>query len=155
MGWRHSCKSVLQSSPPAGRAGEPRPPRGALALALAAAAVACALERLARSIFELHTAGVAYDRDASGAEWWAQVRDRGKQEGIEFQTVTAGDFKRTVTPTKKVTKEDLAKTEADIKEIFSLFKKWLFTSYAHFLLWVCVQNVCHCFDKSKKMPSVF
>merc|ERR1711939_1000323 len=49
--------------------------------------------------------------------------ERLKQEGIEFQTVTAGDFKRTVTPTKKVTKEDLAKTEADIKEIFSLFKK--------------------------------
>jgi serine protease SohB len=51
--------------------------------------------------------------------------ERLKQEGIEFQTVTAGDFKRTVTPTKKVTKEDLAKTEADIKEIFSLFKKFV------------------------------
>ena len=51
--------------------------------------------------------------------------ERLKQEGIEFQTVTAGDFKRTVTPTKKVTKEDLAKTESDIKEIFSLFKKFV------------------------------
>ena len=51
--------------------------------------------------------------------------ERLKQEGIEFQTVTAGDFKRTVTPTKKVTKEDLAKTEADIKEIFSLFKTFV------------------------------
>ena len=51
--------------------------------------------------------------------------ERLKQEGIEFQTVTAGDFKRTVTPTKKVTKEDLAKTEADIKEIFSLLKKFV------------------------------
>ena len=51
--------------------------------------------------------------------------ERLKQEGIEFQTVTAGDFKRTVTPTKKVTKEDLAKTEADIKEIFALFKTFV------------------------------
>ena len=51
--------------------------------------------------------------------------ERLKQEGIEFQTVTAGDFKRTVTPTKKVTKEDLAKTEADIKEIFALFKRFV------------------------------
>ena len=51
--------------------------------------------------------------------------ERLKQEGIEFQTVTAGDFKRTVTPTKKVTKEDLAKTESDIKEIFSLFKTFV------------------------------
>ena len=51
--------------------------------------------------------------------------ERLKQEGIEFQTVTAGDFKRTVTPTKKVTKEDLAKTESDIKEIFALFKTFV------------------------------
>ena len=45
----------------------------------------CALERLARSIFEAHTAGVSFDAARSGAEWWAQVRGGGhRHEGIEF-----------------------------------------------------------------------
>ena len=45
----------------------------------------CALERLARSIFEAHTAGVIFDPATSGAEWWAQVRGGGhRHEGIEF-----------------------------------------------------------------------
>jgi len=48
--------------------------------------------------------------------------ERLKQEGIEFQTITAGKFKRTVTPTKKITKEDLKKSTEDIQEIFNLFK---------------------------------
>jgi len=39
--------------------------------------------------------------------------------------VTAGKFKRTLTPTKKITKEDLAKSEEDIAEIFELFKGWV------------------------------
>ena len=43
----------------------------------------------------------------------------------QFQTVTAGKFKRTLTPTKKITKEDLAKSEEDIAEIFDLFKGWV------------------------------
>ncbi|KAL7534110.1 hypothetical protein ACHAWF_004724 [Thalassiosira exigua] len=51
--------------------------------------------------------------------------DRLKKEGIEFQTVTAGKYKRTVTPTKKVTKEDLAKSTEDIQEIFDLFKSFV------------------------------
>lgn len=43
----------------------------------------------------------------------------------QFQTVTAGKFKRTLTPTKKITKEDLAKSEEDIAQIFELFKGWV------------------------------
>jgi ClpP class serine protease len=43
----------------------------------------------------------------------------------EFQTVTAGKFKRTLTPTKKVTKEDRKKSEEDIENIFNLFKGWV------------------------------
>jgi ClpP class serine protease len=43
----------------------------------------------------------------------------------EFQTVTAGKFKRTLTPTKKVTKEDKKKSEEDIEQIFNLFKGWV------------------------------
>jgi len=51
--------------------------------------------------------------------------DRLKQEGIEFKTITAGKYKRTVTPTKKITKEDLAKSTQDINEIFNLFKSFV------------------------------
>jgi serine protease SohB len=47
--------------------------------------------------------------------------ERLKREGIEFQTVTAGKYKRTITPTKKVTPEDLKKSEEDIGVIFELF----------------------------------
>lgn len=43
----------------------------------------------------------------------------------EFQTVTAGKFKRTLTPTKKVTREDMAKSKEDIESIFQLFKGWV------------------------------
>ncbi|EED86558.1 protease, partial [Thalassiosira pseudonana CCMP1335] len=51
--------------------------------------------------------------------------ERLKQEGIEFQTITAGKYKRTVTPTKKVTKEDLKKSEEDINDILKLFKAFV------------------------------
>merc|ERR1712238_283006 len=53
------------------------------------------------------------------------VYERLKEEGIKFQTVTAGKFKRTLTPTKKITKEDVAKSEEEIGEIFELFKGWV------------------------------
>ena len=53
------------------------------------------------------------------------VYDRLQREGIEFQTITAGKYKRTVTPTKKVTKEDLKKSTEDINEIFNLFKSFV------------------------------
>ena len=38
--------------------------------------------------------------------------ERLNREGIEFQTVTAGKFKRTLTPTKKFDPEDLVKSKA-------------------------------------------
>ena len=50
------------------------------------------------------------------------VYERLKTEGIEFQTVTAGKFKRTLTPTKKVNKEDLEKSKKDIEAVLVLFK---------------------------------
>ena len=34
----------------------------------------CTLERLAKTIFEKHTAGLVFDPANSGAEWWAQHR---------------------------------------------------------------------------------
>lgn len=53
------------------------------------------------------------------------VYNRLKEEGIEFQTVTAGKFKRTLTPTKKVTKEDFEKTKKDVEQIFILFRDFV------------------------------
>ena len=53
------------------------------------------------------------------------VYERLKKEGIEFQTVTAGKYKRTLTPTKKVTKEDFQKTSQDVEEIFVLFRDFV------------------------------
>mmetsp|Transcript_43138 Transcript_43138/g.51761 ORF Transcript_43138/g.51761 Transcript_43138/m.51761 type:complete len:722 (-) Transcript_43138:313-2478(-) len=49
------------------------------------------------------------------------VYERLKKEGIEFQTVTAGKYKRTITPTKKVTQEDLDKSKEDVEAILKLF----------------------------------
>jgi ClpP class serine protease len=43
----------------------------------------------------------------------------------EFQTVTAGKYKRTLTPTKKVTTEDLEKSTKDVNEIFVLFSDFV------------------------------
>lgn len=45
----------------------------------------------------------------------------------EFQTVTAGKYKRTLTPTKKVTKEDAEKTKEDLEAVLSLFRKFVKT----------------------------
>ena len=39
--------------------------------------------------------------------------------------MTAGKFKRTLTPTKKVTKEDLAKSKKDIEDVLILFKDFV------------------------------
>ncbi|KAL3930049.1 MAG: hypothetical protein SGBAC_011939 [Bacillariaceae sp.] len=49
------------------------------------------------------------------------VYERLKKEGIEFQTVTAGEFKRTLTPTKKVTREDFNKAKEDVEMILTQF----------------------------------
>merc|ERR1740138_2032063 len=46
-------------------------------------------------------------------------------EGVEFSTVTAGKYKRTLTPTKKIEEADLTKTKEDIEGILSLFKRFV------------------------------
>jgi ClpP class serine protease len=43
----------------------------------------------------------------------------------EFQTITAGKYKRTVTPTKKITKEDVQKSKEDIEDVLKLFKTFV------------------------------
>eukprot|EP01034_Spumella_vulgaris_P022753 gene22753-28911_t len=47
------------------------------------------------------------------------------REGIEVEDITAGKYKRTLTPYKKGTAEDRAKMKSDIEEIFGLFKAFL------------------------------
>jgi signal peptide peptidase SppA len=53
------------------------------------------------------------------------VYERLKKEGIEFQTITAGKYKRTLTPTKKITKEDVQKATSDVEDILKLFKSFV------------------------------
>merc|ERR1740136_433952 len=50
------------------------------------------------------------------------VYERLNKEGVVYQTVTAGEFKRTLTPFKKIDPKDVEKTEQEIGEIFALFK---------------------------------
>ena len=83
--------------------------------------MACVADRIIASPFAvLGSIGVITDIP--------NVYERLKKEGIEFQTVTAGKYKRTVTPTKKVTKEDLDKTKADVEDILVLFRDFVKTN---------------------------
>jgi len=80
--------------------------------------MACVADRIIASPFAvLGSIGVITDIP--------NVYERLKEEGIEFQTVTAGKFKRTLTPTKKVTKEDFLKTKKDVEDIFALFRDFV------------------------------
>jgi signal peptide peptidase SppA len=77
--------------------------------------MACIADRLVAAPFAvLGSIGVITDIP--------NVYDRLLKEGIEFQTITAGKFKRTLTPTKKVTPEDKKKTTEDVEAIFKLFR---------------------------------
>lgn len=55
------------------------------------------------------------------------VYERLQKEGVQFSTVTAGKYKRTLTPTKKIEEADLTKTKEDIEGVLALFKR--FTSH--------------------------
>ena len=50
------------------------------------------------------------------------VYERLKSEGVVFNTVTAGKYKRQLTPTKKTDPKDVEKTERDLQDILTLFK---------------------------------
>uniref|UniRef100_A0A7S3K1Z5 Peptidase S49 domain-containing protein n=1 Tax=Aureoumbra lagunensis TaxID=44058 RepID=A0A7S3K1Z5_9STRA len=80
--------------------------------------MACAADHLIASPFAvLGSIGVISDIP--------NVYERLRREGVEFQTVTAGKYKRTITPTKKITSEDLAKSKADLEDVLKLFKSWV------------------------------
>merc|ERR1719387_1633324 len=50
------------------------------------------------------------------------VYERLKTEGIQFNTITAGKYKRTLTPTKKVEQADVDKLKEDISQVLAIFK---------------------------------
>lgn len=49
------------------------------------------------------------------------VYERLKKEGVVFSTVTAGKYKRTLTPTKEIDPKDEAKLKEDIEQVLALF----------------------------------
>ena len=51
--------------------------------------------------------------------------ERLQREGVEVNTITAGKYKRTLTATKKTTKEDLEKAREDAEAILDLFKGYV------------------------------
>ncbi|GMH72314.1 hypothetical protein TL16_g05884, partial [Triparma laevis f. inornata] len=80
--------------------------------------MACTGHRIIASPFAvLGSIGVISDQP--------NVYERLKREGVEFSTVTAGKFKRTLTPTKKPTKEDFEKSKEDVEQILVLFKDFV------------------------------
>ncbi|KAL3930675.1 MAG: hypothetical protein SGPRY_001437 [Prymnesium sp.] len=77
--------------------------------------MACVADRLVASPFAvLGSIGVITEQP--------NVYDRLKREGIVFSTVTAGKYKRTLTPTKRIDVEDQKKLKEDIEQILVLFK---------------------------------
>jgi serine protease SohB len=54
--------------------------------------------------------------------------DRLTREGVVVEEVTAGKFKRTLTPYKKPSEEDRAKMKSDIEDVLILFKSFLTTN---------------------------
>ena len=51
--------------------------------------------------------------------------ERLSREGIEVQDVTAGKYKRVMTPYKLPSEEDIAKTKSDLEDILTIFKSFL------------------------------
>jgi signal peptide peptidase SppA len=80
--------------------------------------MACTADRLVASPFAvLGSIGVISEQP--------NVFERLKREGVVFNTTTAGEFKRTLTPFKETTEEDKAKLKEDIEAILVLFKDFV------------------------------
>ena len=53
------------------------------------------------------------------------VYERLEREGVEFQHIVSGKYKRTLAPTKKVSKKDLQKAQQEADEVWTLFKDFV------------------------------
>lgn len=83
--------------------------------------MACVADKLVASPFAvLGSIGVITEQP--------NVYERLKREGVSFSTITAGKFKRTLTPTKKVDPADEKKLKQDIEQILKLFKTFVATN---------------------------
>lgn len=51
--------------------------------------------------------------------------NRLSREGVQYATVTAGKYKRTLSPTKKITPGDSAKLKEELEEVHELFKRFV------------------------------
>lgn len=51
--------------------------------------------------------------------------ERLKREGVEFLTTTAGKYKRTLSPYKKIDPEDIAKEQEQLEAILSMFRDFI------------------------------
>lgn len=51
--------------------------------------------------------------------------DRLSREGVKYATITAGKYKRTLLPTKKITPSDSAKLQEELDDIHALFKRFV------------------------------
>jgi len=52
------------------------------------------------------------------------VYERLTREGLQFNTITAGSYKRTLTPFKKTEQDDILKVTAELEEVLALFKQF-------------------------------
>jgi serine protease SohB len=53
------------------------------------------------------------------------VAERLKREGVEVADITAGKYKRTMTPFKVPTEEDTAKVKQDLEDVLTIFKSYI------------------------------
>lgn len=51
--------------------------------------------------------------------------ERLRREGVEVADITAGKYKRTMTPYKTPTEEDIAKVKSDVEDVLKLFKSFV------------------------------
>jgi len=80
--------------------------------------MACVADRIVASPFAvLGSIGVITEQP--------NVYERLRKEGVEFSTVTAGKYKRRLSPTKKLDDKDVVKTKEEIEEVFGLFKAFV------------------------------
>jgi len=80
--------------------------------------MACIADKLFASPFAvLGSVGVVTEQP--------NVYERLKKEGVTFSTLTAGKYKRSLTPTKKIEEEDIEKEKEDLERVLVLFRDFV------------------------------
>jgi len=80
--------------------------------------MACIADKLIASPFAvLGSIGVVTEQP--------NVYERLKKEGVTFSTLTAGKYKRALTPTKKIEEQDIEKEKEDLERVLVLFRDFV------------------------------